>query len=448
MDSRLISITPIDGRYNKDTEVLNSYFSEYAFIRYRIMIEIEYLIALNECNIYEENINDEEMVFLKSLYKDFNIDDAKRVLDIEEKTKHDVKAIEYFINEKIKNYESLRKKNIDTFVHFCLTSQDVNSTANVMIIKSSISKVILPQVNEILQLIKKYILDWSKIVMLSRTHGQPASPTFLGKEFLVFYERLVIQSRKLNNISYTTKFGGAVGNFNAHIMALPNIDWVEFGDKFINIFGLTRNQYTTQIDHYDNYCEVFDNLRRINMILIDLCRDMWSYISRDYFKLRMEKEQVGSSAMPHKNNPIYFEKAEANLLLSNALLNLFSNTLPVSRMQRDLRDSSLLRNVGSAFSYMLISLKSIEIGLKKLDINKKMIDEDLDKNHLVILEGIVARLKLVNNDNTYNLFKDVARKENSKQEIEKIINNLDIDSDELKYIKTCKPSTFTGLYKL
>lgn len=448
MNNRLISISPIDGRYNKDTSDLNSFFSEFAFIRYRIMVEIEYLIALNECDIYEENINEEEGEFLKNLYKNFSLEDAIRVLEIEEKTKHDVKAIEYFITEKIKNIDSLRRKNIDTFVHFCLTSQDVNSTANVLTMKSSISKIILPKVNDILQIVKKYILDWSKVVMLSRTHGQPASPTFLGKEFLVFYERLVIQSRKLNSINYTTKFGGAVGNFNAHIMALPNIDWVEFGDKFVKLFGLQRNQYTTQIDHYDNYCELFDILRRINMILIDLCRDMWSYISRDYFKLRMDKNQVGSSAMPHKNNPIYFEKAEANLLLSNALLNLFSNTLPVSRMQRDLRDSSLLRNVGTAFSYMLVSLKSIEVGLNKLDINKKMIDSDLDKNHLVILEGIVARLKLVNNENTYNLFKDVARKENSKEEIEKIVNNLDIDQDELKYIKTCKPHTFTGLYKL
>ena len=317
-----------------------------------------------------------------------------------------------------------------------------------MMLKSTIQKVILPKINEILKVLKNYILEWSKIPLLSRTHGQPASPTFLGKEILVFYERLVIQSRKLNNINYTTKFGGAVGNFNAHRMSLPNVDWVEFGDKFISVFGLERNQYTTQIDHYDNYAEIFDILRRINVIFIDLCRDMWSYISRDYFTLKMSKDQVGSSAMPHKNNPIYFENAEANFLLSNALWNLFSNTLPISRMQRDLRDSSLLRNVGSAFSYMLISLKAVEKGLDKLDINEKVINADLDSNSLVVLEGIVGRLKLVSNTNMYDLFKTVSRKENSKEEIEKIINSLDIEEDERKYLKTCKPNNFTGIYKL
>nr|QDY52122.1 lyase [Mimiviridae sp. ChoanoV1] len=447
MENRLLSISPIDGRYNKETEDLKSYHNEYSFIRYRIIVEIEYLLALNELDIFDK-IDKDEIEFLQNIYKNFSIDDAKRVLEIESKTKHDVKAIEYFIVEKIKQNKSLVDKGIEIFVHFCLTSQDVNSTANILIMKSTINKIILPKLNSILKIVKKYILEWSKTVMLSRTHGQPASPTFLGKEFLVFYERLVIQARKLTNIKYTTKFGGAVGNFNAHIMALPNIDWVEFADKFIGKFGIERNQYTTQIDHYDNYSEIFDILRRINIILIDMSRDMWSYISRDYFKLRMTEDQVGSSAMPHKNNPIYFEKAEANLLLSNAIWNLFSNTLPISRMQRDLRDSSLLRNLGTGFSYMLISLNSIETGLDKLDINKKILEKDLEKNHLVILEGIVGRLKLVDNLNTYDLFKNVSRIDDSKNEIEKIISNLDIDDDEKKYIKTCKPNTYTGLYKL
>lgn len=447
MESRLTSITPIDGRYNQETNDIKNYHSEYSFIRYRIMVEIEYLISLGEFEIYDD-ITEEEKVFLRDIYKNFSLENAIRVLEIEEKTKHDVKAIEYYIVDRIKNNDSLKRKNIDTYVHFCLTSQDVNSTANVMMIKSTIQKVILPKINEILKVLKNYILEWSKMPLLSRTHGQPASPTFLGKEILVFYERLVIQSRKLNNINYTTKFGGAVGNFNAHRMSLPNVDWVEFGDKFISVFGLERNQYTTQIDHYDNYAEIFDILRRINVIFIDLCRDMWSYISRDYFTLKMSKDQVGSSAMPHKNNPIYFEKAEANFLLSNALWNLFSNTLPISRMQRDLRDSSLLRNVGTAFSYMLISLKAVEKGLDKLDINEKVINEDLDSNSLVVLEGIVGRLKLVSNTNMYDLFKNVSRQENSKEEIEKIINSLDIEEDERKYLKTCKPNNFTGIYKL
>ena len=447
MNSRLTSITPIDGRYSEDTSEIKNYHSEFSFIRFRIMVEIEYLLELNKYEVFDE-LSSEDIVYLKNIYKNFDLKGAQRVLEIEEKTKHDVKAIEYYIVEEIKKNQSLVDKNTVIFVHFCLTSQDVNSTANMLMIKSTIQKIILPKINDILNILKSNILEWSKIPLLSRTHGQAASPTFLGKEILVFYERLVIQSRKLNSIDYTTKFGGAVGNFNAHRMALPNIDWIDFGDKFIGNFGFSRNQYTTQIDHYDNYCEIFDILRRINVIFIDLCRDMWSYISRDYFVLKMSDEQVGSSAMPHKNNPIYFEKAEANLLLSNCLFNLFSNTLPISRMQRDLRDSSLLRNVGSAFSYMLISLLSTIKGLEKLSVNEKIITQDLNENHLVVTEGIVARLKVISNVNCYDLMKSLARKENSKLEIEKIIENLDIGQDEIKYLKTCKPTNFTGIYKL
>ena len=447
MESRLTSITPIDGRYREETKELKNYQSEFSFIRYRIMVEIEYLISLNDYEIFDD-LSEEEILYLREIYKNFNLEEAQKVLNYEEKTKHDVKAIEYYIVEKVKNNSTLKEKGIEVFVHFCLTSQDVNSSANILMIKASIQKVILPKINEILKKLKTFILEWSKIPMLSRTHGQPASPTFIGKEILVFYERLVIQSRKLNIIEYTTKFGGAVGNFNAHRMALPTIDWVEFGDKFVSIFGLTRNQYTTQIDHYDNYAEIFDILRRINVILIDLCRDMWSYISRDYFSLKMSKDQVGSSTMPYKNNPIYFEKGEANLLLSNCLFNLFSNTLPISRMQRDLRDSSLLRNTGSAFSYMLISLGSIVKGLNNLDINKKSINQDLNDNHIVISEGIVNRLKIVSNTNFYDLFKNIAKQNCSKSDIDGIIKELQIDEDEIKYLLTSTPHNYTGIYKL
>ena len=432
MESRLTSITPIDGRYQGETNDIKNFHSEYSFIRYRIIVEIEYLIELNNLELFDD-ITEDEILFL---------------IEIERETKHDVKAIEYFITERIKRNTNLVEKNIQLFTHFCLTSQDVNSTANILMIRGTVQKIVLPKINELLKTMKQFILDWSKVPMLSRTHGQSASPTFLGKEFLVFYERLVIQSRKLNDISYTTKFGGAVGNFNAHRMALPNIDWVEFADNFIKKFDLTRNQYTTQIDHYDNYCEVFDILRRINIIFIDLCRDMWSYISRDYFVLKMDEKQVGSSAMPQKNNPIYFEKAEANLLVSNALWNLFSNTLPVSRMQRDLRDSSLLRNVGSAFSYMMISLNSISLGFSKLSLNEKVLNEELDDNSLVILEGIVARLKLLTGENKYEAFKMLARENNAKEKLERVLNNLDIDEEEKKYLKTCKPNNYTGIYKL
>jgi adenylosuccinate lyase len=447
METRLTSITPIDGRYQEETNDIKNFHSEYSFIRYRIIVEIEYLIELNNLELFDD-ITEDEKIFLREIYKNFSVSDAERVLEIEKETKHDVKAIEYFITERIKRNTNLVEKNIQLFTHFCLTSQDVNSTANVLMIRGTVQKVILPKINGLLQTIKKFILDWSKVPMLSRTHGQSASPTFLGKEFLVFYERLVIQSRKLNDISYTTKFGGAIGNFNAHRMALPNVDWVDFADKFIKKFDLTRNQYTTQIDHYDNYCEVFDILRRINIIFIDLCRDIWSYISRDYFVLKMDEKQVGSSTMPQKNNPIYFEKAEANLLVSNALWNLFSNTLPVSRMQRDLRDSSLLRNVGSAFSYMLISLKSIELGFSKLSLNQKVLNDELENNSLVILEGIVARLKLVSGENKYETFKLLSREKNAKEELEKLLNNLEIEEEEKKYLKTCKPNNYTGIYKL
>ena len=450
-DNSLTNISPIDGRYGSKTKQLNAYFSEYAFIRYRVLIEVEYLIALSKIEIVED-LTDEETQFLKKLYSKFTIEEAKTVKAIEKEINHDVKSIEYYLKKAIDDNQSLNDKGISNFVHFGLTSQDINSSANMIMIKSANQKVILPKINDILKNIKEKILSWSKTTILSRTHGQPASPTFLGKEFLVYYERLIVQSRKLNHTNYTTKFGGAVGNFNAHHMALPNIDWIDFSNKFIKLLGLERNQYTTQIDHYDNYAEIFDNLKRINNIFIDLCQDIWTYISNNYFKLKLNTNEVGSSTMPHKVNPINFENAEGNFMLANSLLTFMSDKLPKSRLQRDLTDSTILRNVGSAYAYTLIGLKSLAEGLNKLEINKEVIDRDLEENFMVVAEGIQTRMKVLGIENAYEVMKEITRtgksNEELKIEIKKLIDSLEIEPTEKKYLNTISPFNYTGIYKL
>ena len=450
MENPLNNITPIDGRYKAKTESLSNYFSEYSFIRYRILVEIEYLISLSKIDLLD-NLTEEEETYLKSIYQQFTIQEAESVKEIEAKIKHDVKSIEYYIKEKISQKKSLEEKGISIFVHFALTSQDINNTAYMLMMKSAIHKVILPKVNEILKKMKSYILEWAKIPILTRTHGQPASPSFVGKEILVFYERLVIQSRKLNGIQYFTKFSGAVGNFNAHHMALPNIDWIDFSNKFINLLGLERNQYTTQVDHYDNYAEIFDNLRRINTIFIDFCVDIWLYISLNYFKLKVVNKEVGSSTMPHKVNPINFENAEGNFLLANNLLNFFSQKLPISRLQRDLTDSTILRNCGVAFSHTLIALCSLEEGLNKLDINQEELNKDLEENFMVVSEGIQTRLKVLGIENSYETFKNITRtndKKDIRENIKTIINSLEIEESEKKYLNTITPFNYTGIYRL
>ena len=450
MESSLNSITPIDGRYRKKVEELSNYFSEYSFIRYRILVEIEYLIALSKIDLLDD-LTEQEIVYLKNIYQNFSLSDAERVKSIEAEIQHDVKAIEYYIKEKINESQTLEEKGISIFVHFALTSQDINNTANIIMIKSATQKVLLPKINEILKKLKQLILEWSKVPILTRTHGQPASPSFLGKELLVFYERLVIQSRKLNAIQYYTKFGGAVGNFNAHHMALPNIDWIDFSNKFIKMLGLERNQYTTQIDHYDNYGEIFDIIRRINTIFIDFSQDIWSYISHNYFTLKIVEKEVGSSTMPHKVNPINFENAEGNFMLGNNLLQFLSNKLPISRMQRDLTDSTVLRNVGVAYSYTLIGLKSFSDGLGKLDLNTKKLNQDLEDNFCIVSEGIQTRLKVLGIDNSYETFKELTRnndKTKIKEGIKKLIDSLDIDESEKKYLNTITPFNYTGIYRL
>lgn len=450
-DNSLTNISPIDGRYGSKTKQLNAYFSEYAFIRYRVLIEVEYLIALSKIEIVED-LTEEETQFLKKLYSKFTIEEAKTVKEIEKEINHDVKSIEYYLKKAIDDNQTLNDKGISNFVHFGLTSQDINSSANMIMIKSANQKVILPKINDILKNIKEKILSWSKTTILSRTHGQPASPTFLGKEFLVYYERLIVQSRKLNQINYTTKFGGAVGNFNAHHMALPNIDWIDFSNKFIKLLGLERNQYTTQIDHYDNYAEIFDNLKRINNIFIDLCQDIWTYISNNYFKLKLNTNEVGSSTMPHKVNPINFENAEGNFMLANSLLTFMSDKLPKSRLQRDLTDSTILRNVGSAYAYTLIGLTSLSEGLNKLEINKEVIDRDLEENYMVVAEGIQTRMKVLGIENAYEVMKEITRTGKSndelKVEIKKLIDSLEIEPTEKKYLNTISPFNYTGIYKL
>ena len=439
-------ISPIDGRYKSKTGDLEQYFSEMSFNKYRVLIEIEYLISLGKLEVYDDL--DEPMIdFLRNIYKNFDFEECIKLKKIEEEINHDVKAVEYYL----RNILEQKDKSLDmiNYIHFGLTSQDINSSSNILMIKQSISKVLLPKLNEILSKIKKSILEWSKIPLLAKTHGQSASPTFLGKELLVFYERLVIQARKLNGINYTTKFGGANGNFNAHHMALPNIDWIEFANKFVKIFGLERNQYTTQIDHYDNYAEVFDCIRRINVILVDMCQDIWLYISRNILVQKVNKKEVGSSTMPHKINPINFENAEGNFLMANTMLEFFSRKLPVSRMQRDLTDSTILRNVGTSFSHTLIGFTSLLQGLNKLEINEEVMRKELEDNYSVISEGIQTRMKVLGIEGSYEKMKEITRKNSdSKKELMKFIDQSGFTPEEKKYLNTITPFNYTGIYKL
>jgi adenylosuccinate lyase len=439
-------ISPVDGRYKSKTGDLEQYFSEMSFNKYRVLVEIEYLISLGKLEVYDDL--DEPMIdFLRNIYKNFDFDECVKLKKIEEEINHDVKAVEYYIKGVLEDKD--KTMDMINYIHFGLTSQDINSSANILMIKQSISKVILPKLNEILGKVKKSILEWSKVPLLAKTHGQSASPTFLGKEFLVFYERLVIQARKLNGISYTTKFGGANGNFNAHHMALPNIDWIEFANKFVQIFGLERNQYTTQIDHYDNYAEVFDCIRRVNVILVDMCQDIWLYISRNILVQKVNKKEVGSSTMPHKINPINFENAEGNFLLANSMLEFFSRKLPVSRMQRDLTDSTILRNVGTAFSHTMIAFTSLLQGLNKLEINEEVMRRELEENYCVISEGIQTRMKVLGIEGSYEKMKEITRKNgDSKKELLKFIEQSDFTLEEKKYLKTITPFNYTGIYKL
>ena len=433
------AISPIDGRYYNKCSKLNDYFSEYGLIRYRLKVEIDYFMEL--CKVLPELKN---VKFKKSeltdIYTNF---DPLEIKKIERTTNHDVKAIEYYIRNRFK----LINNPHTNFIHFALTSQDINNTALPLSISEAMSAVILPNITNIITSLKTLAEKWNYIPLLSQTHGQPASPTKLGKEMMVFVERLEIQFESLSNTKLYAKFGGAVGNFNAHHIAYPEIDWSKFADKFINNYGLKRSKYTTQIDHYDSLSGVFDNLKRINTILIDLSRDMWMYISKEVFKLKIIKGEVGSSTMPHKVNPINFENAESNLMLANTLLEFFSRKLPISRLQRDLTDSSVCRNIGVSFGHCLISYSSLLTGLEKIEVNKPKIELDLKNNWVVVAEGIVSILKKNNYPEPYETLKKFTRNNNNitKENISAFIDSLYITPDVELELRQITPFNYTGI---
>jgi adenylosuccinate lyase len=389
--NQLTAISPVDGRYRNKTQEFSKYFSEYGLIKYRVRVEIEYFIALCELGLPKlKNVEKKQLSELRKIYFEFTEADAHKIKEIEKVTNHDVKAVEYFIKER---FDELHLTEYKEFIHFGLTSQDVNNTATPLSLKEGMAEIYTPAINKLVEKLTDLSIEWQNIPMLARTHGQPASPTKLGKEILVFVERLKKQIAILNLVEYSAKFGGATGNLNAHKVAFPGINWVEFANSFVNnILGLNRSQTTTQIEHYDNLAALFDALKRINTILIDLDRDMWTYISMEYFKQKIKKGEVGSSAMPHKVNPIDFENSEGNLGIANAIYDHLSNKLPVSRLQRDLTDSTVLRNIGVPMSHSIIALKSLKKGLGKLLLNEQKIAADLNANWAVVAEAITASL--------------------------------------------------------
>ncbi|HJP62492.1 MAG TPA: adenylosuccinate lyase, partial [Mucilaginibacter sp.] len=404
----LSAISPIDGRYRNTTSKLADYFSEYALIKYRVFVEIEYFIALCEYPLPQlQDFDKKVSEKLRGIYQNFSESDAQSIKDIEKITNHDVKAVEYFIK---KEFDKTGLEKYKEFIHFGLTSQDINNTTIPYTFKLAIDESYLPAITELVDQLKKYAGEWEKLPMLAHTHGQPASPTRLGKEIQVFVERLENQLALLKQVPYSAKFGGATGNFNAHHIAYPDIDWKKFGNHFVNnILGLSRSQYTTQIEHYDNFAAHCDALKRINTILVDLDRDIWSYISMNYFKQKIKEGEVGSSAMPHKVNPIDFENSEGNLGIANALFEHLAAKLPVSRLQRDLTDSTVLRNIGVPVAHTLIAIKSTIKGLNKLLLNEPVITAHLEANWAVVAEAIQTILRREGYPNPYEALKDLTR---------------------------------------
>jgi adenylosuccinate lyase len=441
----LSAISPVDGRYRQKTDELSGYFSEYGLIRYRLMVEIEYFIALCEIPLPQlTGFSKDNYNTLRSLYEDFDLTGAEKIKDTEKITNHDVKAIEYYLKEK---FTSMGLEKWKEFIHFGLTSQDINNTAIPLSLKDALSNVYMPLLYEVRETLASLADDWKDIPMLARTHGQPASPTRLGKEISVFLARIDEQTKYFAQIPYSAKFGGATGSFNAHKVAYPEIDWVVFADNFVNdTLGLTRSQPTTQIEHYDNLAALFDNMRRINVIMIDLCRDIWSYVSFEYFKQKVKKGEVGSSAMPHKVNPIDFENAEGNLGYANAIFHHLSEKLPVSRLQRDLTDSTVLRNIGVPVSHTVIAFISVLKGLNKLILNEEKIKADLEDNWAVVAEAIQTILRRDGYPKPFEVLLALTRTNHkiSKEMISDFIDNLDI-SDELKSeLKAISPFNYTG----
>lgn len=446
--SALTALSPVDGRYRKTTLSLAQYFSEFGLIRYRVLVEIEYLIFLSEIPLPQlaGKINDAQKNQLRDIYRNFILSDADEIKQTEKTTNHDVKAVEYFVKDRLKELDLIE---ISEFVHFGLTSQDVNNTSVPLSLKEGLNNELLPKLNEVNDLLRVKAEEWKNITMLAKTHGQPASPTKLGKEIMVFVERIENQLLLLKTIPFSAKFGGATGNFNAHNVAYPELDWRVLGNEFVNNrLGLTRMQYTTQIEHYDNLAALCDSLKRINNIMIDFCRDVWTYISMDYFKQQLKAGEVGSSAMPHKVNPIDFENAEGNLGVANALFEHFAAKLPISRLQRDLTDSTVLRNIGVPIAHSLIAYTSIIKGANKLLLNKDAIDLDLESNWAVVAEAIQTVLRREGYEKPYEALKALTRTHHkvTKQSLAEFIDTLNVNDNVKAELKKITPFNYAGVF--
>ena len=442
----LTAISPVDGRYRRSTFELAAYFSEFGLIRYRVLVEVEYFIALCELPLPQlQDVAQDLFPQLRAIYENFSEDDALTIKEIEKITNHDVKAVEYFLKEK---FEALGLDRHKEFIHFGLTSQDVNNTAIPLSLRDAHAKVLLLAYERLLQTLTNLAHTWKDVPMLAHTHGQPASPTRLGKEMMVFAERLEAQLQHLKAVPFSAKFGGATGNFNAHHVAYPSINWPDFGNSFVQQrLGLKRSQYTTQVEHYDNLAAYFDGLKRLNTILVDFSRDVWQYVSMGYFKQKIKAGEIGSSAMPHKVNPIDFENAEGNLGIANALLEHLSAKLPISRLQRDLTDSTVLRNVGVPLAHALIALKSLERGIGKLELNHAALNQHLEENWAVVAEGIQTVLRREGYPQPYEALKTLTRKNEkiTAQAISSFISSLDVGDAVKAELRNITPFNYTGV---
>ncbi len=443
----LTAISPVDGRYSNKVEGLGKYFSEFALIKYRLFTEVEYFIALCEIPLPQlADIPAEKLDKLRELHLNFSLEDAQRIKDIESVTNHDVKAVEYFIKEE---FDKLELSKYKEFIHFALTSQDANNTAIPKSIQDALEEEYYPLLQDLIEKLLTMASEWKDIPMLAKTHGQPASPTKVGKEIKVFIERIMVQLVQLKSIAIDAKFGGATGNFNAHYVAYPDINWEDFANKFLkDKLGLNRSQFTTQISHYDNHSAIFDGLKRINNIILDLDRDIWSYISMNYFKQKIKKGEVGSSTMPHKVNPIDFENSEGNIGIANAGFEQMAQKLPVSRLQRDLTDSTVTRFIGVPFGHTLIAIKSTLKGLNKLLINTAAIENDLENNWAVVAEAIQTILRREFFPNPYEALKDLTRKNEviNKEAIHNFVDGLDVSDDVKEELKAITPQNYTGIF--
>ncbi len=444
--NKLTAISPVDGRYRNTTEALADYFSESALIKYRIITEIEYFISLCELPLPQlKEVDKSKYPALRAIYKNFSEADAQRVKDIEKTTNHDVKAVEYFIKEKM---DGLQLNAQMEFIHFGLTSQDINNTAVPLSIKEAMNNCLLPSIKEVIKKLSELSNAWKDVPMLARTHGQAASPTRLGKEIEVFVSRLIVQLAQMEQVPYSAKFGGATGNMNAHLVAYPEINWFDFATNFVSkTLGLHRSYPTTQIEHYDNLAALCDALKRYNTILIDLNRDIWQYISMDYFKQKIKEGEIGSSAMPHKVNPIDFENSEGNLGMANAIFEHFSAKLPISRLQRDLTDSTVLRNIGVPFAHSLIAYSSLLKGLNKLILNNAALEKDLNNNWAVVAEGIQTVLRREGYPKPYEALKELTRTNSTvtKESISAFIETLNVSDAVKTELKKISPDTYTGI---